>query len=148
MCNAIKVLLHMFQVIKCVLQWISLQPLLHFKAFFSHEHTCILNIQMCTLKNYNNISCDSTTNKCRNVSTQHMHAYGFLTLRREVTFNNARAGSSCLQWPANLNTVFVGGGSIREVPRHPLHSQLLSRQTLFFPACQCQEPIMEQWDTM
>lgn len=62
-----------------------------------------------------------------------------------VTFNNTQAGSSYLLQPANYDTGFNDEGSIEEVTCCPLCSQLLSGQTLFFPACQCQEPIKEQW---
>lgn len=62
-----------------------------------------------------------------------------------VTSKNTLAGSSCLLQLANYKTAFNDEGSIKEVTCSPLHFRLLERQTVFFPACQCQEPIKEQW---
>lgn len=73
------------------------------------------------------------------------HSIRLWLLQGVAISNNTWKVSSCLLQPANYGAVFKDEGSIKEVPRSPQHSRLLQRQTLFFPACQCQEPIKEQW---
>lgn len=100
------------------------------------------NLQYHTVSTLNIFNYPQGTHPETNTHTRSEKVLDFLP--GVVTSNRVLAGSLCLLQPASYNTQSNDEGSIKEVTCC-LHSRLLARQILFFPACQCQEPFKEQW---